>query len=65
VSQVSGGRARDSGPGGAGGQADGWRRVRLAPALGVLWLYRRVGSPLLGQRCRYLPGCSTYASDAL
>jgi len=31
----------------------------------VLWLYRRVGSPLLGQRCRYLPGCSTYASDAL
>lgn len=27
--------------------------------------YRRLLSPLLGRRCRYLPSCSEYAFDAI
>lgn len=40
----------------------------LAPRnvlLGVLWLYRRLISPLYGQVCRYYPSCSTYAVGAI
>jgi len=33
--------------------------------LGVLWLYRKVISPLYGQVCRYYPSCSLYAVQAI
>ena len=31
----------------------------------LLALYRRLISPLLGPRCRYVPTCSTYAVEAV
>jgi putative membrane protein insertion efficiency factor len=34
-------------------------------ALGLLRIYRAVLSPLLGQRCRFHPSCSGYASEAI
>jgi uncharacterized protein len=37
------------------------REIVVAP----LRLYKRVVSPLLGQRCRYAPSCSEYAMDAV
>lgn len=35
------------------------------PLLGMVWLYRRGVSPLLGLNCRFVPSCSEYAADAL
>ncbi|MEX2124318.1 MAG: membrane protein insertion efficiency factor YidD [Woeseia sp.] len=35
------------------------------PLLGIVWLYRRTLSPLLGIHCRFQPTCSEYASEAL
>lgn len=40
------------------------RLVREAFLL-PLHLYRRVMSPLLGNRCRYYPSCSQYAVEAV
>jgi len=37
------------------------RELLLAPVR----LYRRLVSPLFGQRCRYYPSCSEYAVDAV
>lgn len=34
-------------------------------AVGVLVLYQRVISPLLGQWCRFAPSCSEYARQAI
>lgn len=34
-------------------------------ALGVMWGYRKVISPLYGQVCRYYPSCSLYAVRAI
>lgn len=31
----------------------------------LLRLYKRLISPLLGQRCRFYPSCSTYAAEAI
>jgi putative membrane protein insertion efficiency factor len=31
----------------------------------LIWLYRMLVSPLIGPRCRYLPSCSEYASEAI
>ena len=33
--------------------------------IGLIWVYRRTVSPLLGNRCKYYPSCSRYALDAL
>ncbi len=37
------------------------RLVLLAP----IWVYRRLISPMLPQRCRYYPSCSAYAEQAI
>ena len=34
-------------------------------AHGLVGVYRRLVSPLLGDNCRYRPTCSEYAQDAL
>jgi hypothetical protein len=36
-----------------------------AALIGVVRLYQLFLSPLLGVNCRYLPGCSEYAVEAL
>lgn len=33
--------------------------------LGLIALYRRVISPLLGPHCRFAPSCSEYAAEAV
>jgi uncharacterized protein len=50
---------------------DDSNRTQLLPRLprlagqGLVSLYRLTLSPLLGPRCRHLPTCSDYASEAL
>ena len=47
------------------------RAPRAAPSplarllIGLLHLYRRLLSPLLGQNCRFHPTCSRYALEAI
>ncbi len=33
--------------------------------LGLITLYQRIVSPLLGVNCRFYPTCSTYAKEAV
>lgn len=40
-------------------------RPGAAVCLGLLWLYRAGISPLLRPRCRFLPTCSAYATEAV
>jgi len=35
------------------------------PAIGLVYLYRFLLSPLFGGSCKYYPSCSQYALDAL
>ena len=35
------------------------------PMLGLVWLYRKGISPMLGANCRFEPSCSNYAEEAL
>lgn len=41
--------------------------TKIIPAIlqGLIRLYQRVLSPLLGPRCRYYPSCSQYTLEAL
>jgi putative membrane protein insertion efficiency factor len=40
-------------------------RLLAWPLLGLVWLYRLLISPWLGNNCRFDPSCSQYALDAL
>ena len=35
------------------------------PLLGLVWIYRLLISPWLGNNCRFSPSCSQYTMDAL
>jgi len=35
------------------------------PLLGMVWVYRKLISPMLGANCRFEPSCSAYAEVAL
>lgn len=39
-------------------------RWLCAPVLAILYLYKRLLSPLLGSACRFYPTCSDYAREA-
>ena len=41
------------------------RALLVGALVGLVRLYQRVLSPLLGPRCRFHPTCSTYAIQAL
>jgi putative membrane protein insertion efficiency factor len=41
------------------------RLVATLPAIGLIWIYKLLISPMIGPRCRYLPSCSDYAIEAL
>jgi len=46
----------------------GWDLLCLAlslPLLALLWVYRRLVSPVLPPACRYYPSCSQYAEEAV
>ncbi|NTV84711.1 MAG: membrane protein insertion efficiency factor YidD [Bacteroidales bacterium] len=42
-----------------------FRKILIAPFIGLIYLYRYFISPLLPGGCRHLPSCSLYATDAL
>ena len=41
------------------------RSLIAALMLGLIGLYRKWLSPLLGPRCRFIPSCSTYGLEAI
>jgi uncharacterized protein len=44
------------------------RMVVSIPArllIGLVWLYQWLIRPMLGQRCRFEPGCSTYFIESV
>lgn len=42
-----------------------WQRVLNVPVVGLVKVYRVVGSPIVGGQCRFSPTCSVYALEAL
>ena len=48
-----------------GEMAEGLRKAARWLVLSLLRLYRLLVSPLLGQRCRFHPSCSEYASGCI
>jgi hypothetical protein len=58
-------RGSDSRPTHRESLTDTCGRILGWPLLGLIWLYRRTLSPLLGTNCRFQPTCSEYASEAL
>jgi hypothetical protein len=43
----------------------GLRRLPRLAGRGLIALYRFTLAPLIGPRCRHLPGCSDYAEEAI
>jgi uncharacterized protein len=43
----------------------GFARLPRLVGRGLVALYRYTLSPLIGPRCRHLPGCSDYADEAI
>jgi len=43
----------------------GFARLPRLAGRGVVALYRYTLAPLIGPRCRHLPGCSDYADEAI
>jgi putative membrane protein insertion efficiency factor len=41
------------------------RHLFALPLRGLVWLYRKLISPFLGNNCRFQPTCSAYAEEAL
>jgi uncharacterized protein len=42
-----------------------WRSLPARLLIGLISVYRRFISPMLGQRCRFYPSCSAYALEAI
>jgi uncharacterized protein len=40
-------------------------RAIIALLVGMIWVYQRTLSPLLGNACRFTPSCSRYMVEAL
>ncbi len=40
-------------------------RLAAKPLLGLVWVYQKGISPLIGTNCRFEPSCSAYAREAL
>jgi len=40
-------------------------RLVIALLVGMIWVYQRTLSPLLGNACRFTPSCSRYMTEAL
>ena len=40
-------------------------RLAIALLLGLIWIYQRTLSPLLGNTCRFEPSCSRYMVESL
>ena len=43
----------------------GISHILALPMRGLVWLYRKLVSPFLGNHCRFDPSCSAYAEEAL
>ncbi|MEY2963290.1 MAG: hypothetical protein RL754_551 [Bacteroidota bacterium] len=41
------------------------QKIGGAPLLLIIWVYRKLISPVLGPACRYQPTCSAYAAEAV
>lgn len=42
-----------------------WRQLPARLLIGLISVYRRFVSPVLGPRCRFYPSCSAYALEAI
>ena len=42
-----------------------FKKIAIAPFLGIIWVYQKFISPWTPATCRYNPTCSHYTKDAL
>jgi uncharacterized protein len=40
-------------------------KILALPFIGLIWVYQKGISPLLGAQCRFTPTCSHYGKEAL